>query len=348
MKLGVDIFSLRFHDWNAFEHLEYAHSIGLDVVHFSFLDPFESLETPYLEQVKRRADELDISIEVGMMSICPTSTMFAGEKGTAVEQLTKMLKLAAQLGSPAVRCVLGSGADRHTELPFDCHVVTVVNTCRAVRSLALDLGVKIAIENHAGDMQGAELKLLIEESGPDYVGACIDSGNALWVAESPFTTLEHLAPYVLMSHVRDTALWPHPKGAVAQWVAMGDGTVGIKEWAELYRQKCPDTNFTLEIITSIPPRVLNYLEAEYWTVYQKTPAHEFANSSSSSVGDSLIRSRSSLQIGTICRQNIGKPWLSNNAPCWSAAYATVVTLSASRLATYDAARPCWTSARRRK
>ena len=276
MKLGVDIFSLRFHDRNAFEHLEYAHQIGLDVVHFSHLDPFESLEDSYLEQVKRRADELDIAIEVGMMSICPTSTSFDGERGSAVEQLTRMLKIAAVLGSPAVRCVLGSNADRRTELPLDCHMVTVVNTCRAVRSLALDLGVKIAIENHAGDMQAYELKLLIEESGPDFVGACIDSGNPLWVAESPFTTLEHLAPYVLMSHIRDTALWPHPKGAVAQWVAMGEGTIDIKDWADLYRQKCPQTNFTLEIITSIPPRVLNYLESEYWSVYPKTPAHEFA------------------------------------------------------------------------
>ena len=276
MKLGVDVFSQRFNDWNAFEHLEYARSIGLDVVHFSHLEPFESLEDPYLQQVKRRADELDIAIEVGMMSICPTSTSFDGEGGTAVEQLTRMLNLAATLGSPALRCVLGSNADRRTELPMDCHMVTVVNTCRAVRSLALDLGVKIAIENHAGDMLGSELKLLIEEAGPDFVGACIDSGNPLWVAESPFVTLEHLAPNVLMSHIRDTALWPHPRGAVAQWVTMGEGTIGIKKWADRYRERCPDTNFTLEVITSIPPRVLNYLESEYWSVYQKTPAHEFA------------------------------------------------------------------------
>jgi hypothetical protein len=41
-------------------------------------------------------------------------------------------------------------------------------------------------------------------------------------------------------------------------------------------EKCPNTHFTLEIIGSIPPRVLNYLEPEYWTIYPETPAAEFA------------------------------------------------------------------------
>ncbi len=261
MKLGVDVFSLRFQDWTVFQHLEYAQQIGLDVVHFSDLAPFERLDADYLQQVKRKADELGISIEVGMGSICPTSTMFDGQNGTAVEQLSQMLRIAHTLGSPAVRCYLGSNADRRTELPFAAHMEAAIATCHAVRSLAKDLNVKVAIENHAGDMQARELKTLIEGAGPDFVGACIDSGNPLWVGESPFVTLEHLAPYVIMSHIRDSAVWAHPDGAAVQWVAMGDGTIGIHDWAQRYIESCPATNFTLEIITSIPPRVLNFLRS---------------------------------------------------------------------------------------
>ena len=76
-----------------------------------------------------------------------------------------------------------------------------------MRSRVLDSGLKIAIENHAGDMQARELKMLIEEAGKDFVGACLDSGNPLWTIEDPHLTLETLAPYVLTSHVRDTAVW---------------------------------------------------------------------------------------------------------------------------------------------
>ncbi len=157
MKLGVDVFSLRFNDWSADETLDYSHSIGVDVVHFSEVHFFESLDRSYLEQVKRHADELGIAIEVGMGSICPTSTTFSPARGTASEQLAEMLHVAALMGSPAMRCYMGSNADRRTELPFAAHQAATVETLHSVRSLAVDLGVKIAIENHAGDMQGREL-----------------------------------------------------------------------------------------------------------------------------------------------------------------------------------------------
>lgn len=276
MGLGVDVFSLRFNDWSADELLDYAHRIGVGVVHFSEVQFFESLDRSYLQEVKRHADDLGICVEVGMASICPTSLSFSLARGTASEQVAEMLHVAALMGSPALRCYMGTSADRRTDVPLEAHHVATVATLRSVRSLALDLGIKIAVENHAGDMQGRELAMLIEEAGPDFVGACIDAGNALWAGESPFVTLEHLAPYVLMCHVRDTALWPHPCGAVAQWVAMGEGTVRISDWVHALHERCPSVNLTLEIITTIAPRVLNYLEPDFWTLYPDTPASEFA------------------------------------------------------------------------
>jgi sugar phosphate isomerase/epimerase len=275
MKLGFDTFSLRFTGWDAHQLLHYARRIGVDVVHFSERGPFKSLDEGYLREVKQEADSLGLAIEMGMGSICPTSTTFSDADGSAVDQVSTMLRIAALMGSPALRCFLGSNADRRTSAPLSSHIEATIATCRSVRSLALDLGVKLAIENHAGDLQGRELAALIERAGPDFVGACIDSGNPLWVAESPYVTLDHLAPYVLMSHIRDTAIWPHPDGAVVQWVAMGEGGIDMATWAARYRESCAHTNFTLEIITSIAPRVLNYLADDFWTVYAETPAREF-------------------------------------------------------------------------
>lgn len=277
MKLGVDHYSIRSQGWNAFEYLDYCKKIGTNVVHFSGLEPFESSEESYLLEVKAHADDLDLDIEAGMGSICPTSTSFSEERGgTAAEQATNMLSVASVLGSPVLRCFLGSIADRRTKEPLETHIQATIETCQAVRDLALELGVKLAVENHSGDLQGWELKMLIEQAGPEYVGACIDSGNPLWVAEDPMVTLEHLAPYVVTSHIRDTVVWPHPKGAAVQWVAMGDGNVGIQQWAEEYQARCPGTPFTLEIITGVAPRVLNYLEEDYWTIFPDAKATEFA------------------------------------------------------------------------
>jgi sugar phosphate isomerase/epimerase len=277
MKLGVDLYSIRSQGWNAFEYLDYCHKVGFEVVHFSDLEPFENTEDSYLKEVKAHADALGLDIEAGMGSICPTSTSFRTEKGgTAIEQVTHMLHIASILGSPVLRCFLGSFADRRTKQPLETHIQATVETCRAVKDMALDLGIKLAVENHAGDMQGWELKGLIERAGPDYVGACIDSGNPLWVAEDPMVTLKHLAPYVATSHIRDSVVWSHPKGAAVQWVAMGEGNVGIKAWAEQYQTQCPNTPFTLEIITGGPPRLLDYLEEDYWSAFPNAKAAEFA------------------------------------------------------------------------
>lgn len=276
MKLGLDLFSLRRQPWNIFQHLDYAHSIGLDAVMIPDPDFLERLDDAYLAQVKAHADQLGLALEFGMYSICPSSNAFSDKRGTAIEQLRQMLHVAKQLGSPYLRALLGNNGDRSSALPLRTHIDNTLATLRAARPLALELGIKVALENHAGDLQARELKALIEEAGTEFVGACIDSGNPLWVAESPYVTLEHLAPHILMSHIRDSIVLEHPRGALVQWVALGDGTTNMPEWARLYQEKCPQTHFTLEIISSIAPRVVNYLDPEFWTVYPDTPAWEFA------------------------------------------------------------------------
>jgi sugar phosphate isomerase/epimerase len=210
-----------------------------------------------------------------MGSICPSSASFHAERGPAETQVRDMLRVAHALGSPILRCVLGGPADRHGALPLAAHVENTVAVCRAVRGQAMDLGITLAIENH-GEMQARELAALVEAAGPEYVGVCLDTGNPVMVLEDPLVTLDYLAPYVVSSHVRDAVLWAHPRGAAAQWVAAGDGTVGLAEWARAFQARCPAAAFNLEIITGRPPQVLPYLEADFWADYGAMPAWELA------------------------------------------------------------------------
>ncbi len=144
-----------------------------------------------------------------------------------------------------------------------------------MRSQVLDSGLKIAIENHAGDMQARELKMLIEEAGKDFVGACLDSGNPLWAIEDPHLTLETLCPYVLTSHVRDSAVWRCPKAPPCAWTRMGDGNVGIDEWVRKYARLCPGRALSMETIV-IPARTYPYFDPKFWAAYRNTPASEFS------------------------------------------------------------------------
>jgi sugar phosphate isomerase/epimerase len=273
VRLGIDLFSIRDSGWTPFEYLDYCGRQGAHVVHFSEVRFVGSLEADHLKKVRAHAERLGIQCEIGMRSICPSSTLFDPKQGAAEEQLTRMISAAIAIGSPIVRCVLGSMEDRRPP-GIEGHIEDTVKVLRAARSRALDSGIKIAIENHAGDMQARELKTLVEEAGQDFVGVCLDSGNPLWTIEDPHLTLETLHPYVLTSHVRDTAVWAVPEGAAVAWTRMGEGNIGIDSYVQKYRQLCAGKALSLEIIVT-GPRIFPYRKPEFWERYRRTPAWEF-------------------------------------------------------------------------
>jgi hypothetical protein len=151
-----------------------------------------------------------------------------------------------------------------------------IKVFKAVRSQAQDIGIKIALENHAGDMQAREVRTIIEESGRDFVASCLDTGNPMWVMEDPQVTLEILGPYVTTTHVRDSVIFEHPRGAAAQWVALGEGVIDWTAFFSLYQKVCPQALLQLEIITGRPPQILPYYEKDWWKWFPKMPASEFA------------------------------------------------------------------------
>ena len=280
VRFGVDMFSLGPQQWTPFQQMDWAAKWNVRMVHFSeirFLgspDWKVALDPANLRRIRARADELQLDIEIGMRSICPTSGVFDAAAGTAPEQLVRMIQAATVIRSPIVRCFLGTQADRRG--PIEKHIDETVRVLKAVRSRAMDAGVKVAIENHAGDMQARELKALVEAAGPEYVGVCIDSGNAVWTIEDPHLTLETLAPYVLTSHVRDSYVFNSPQGTAVQWSRMGDGNVGIADYLRHYIAQCPGKAVSLEVIVSNSPRVFDYRNPQAWELFRTTPAWEFA------------------------------------------------------------------------
>jgi sugar phosphate isomerase/epimerase len=273
VKLGIDLFSLRSQNWTPFQLLDYCAARQARVVHFSEVRFIGSLEPGNLRQVRAHAAKLGIEIEIGMRSICPTSKMFDEKAGPAEMQLSRMIDSAVLAGSAIVRAVLGSAEDRRNG-PIERHIESTVRVLRSARSKARDVGIRIAIENHAGDLQARELKTLVEEAGTDFVGVCLDSGNPLWTIEDPHLTLETLHPYVLTSHLRDSAVWRVPEGAAVSWVRMGEGNVNIEEWVRKYAAFCPGRALSLESIVT-GPRVYPYRDPKFWDAYRGTPAWEF-------------------------------------------------------------------------
>lgn len=273
VKLGIDLFSIRSQNWTPFQYLDYCAARKVQVVHFSEVRFIGGLDPANLKRVREYAEKLGIELEIGMKSICPTSKMFEPKEGTAEEQLTRMIQSAGIVGSKNVRCVLGSSEDRKAGA-IERHIESMVVVLRNVRSRAVDANIKIAIENHAGDMQARELKSLVEAAGKDFVGVCLDSGNPLWTIEDPHLTLDTLYPYVLTSHVRDSAVWKVDEGAAVAWVRMGEGNVGIEEYVKKYVKLCPGRALSMETIVT-GPRIFAYRDPNFWDAYRNDPAWEF-------------------------------------------------------------------------
>lgn len=276
IRLGFDTYSLRAWNWKATEFIDYASNLKLDSIQLSSLEDFESLDLVYLQKVKDHAASAGIVLDGGIGCICDSTKSWNAKQGTPVAYLLKGIEVAKAIGSTSLRCFMGSSEDRLGPVPVESHIANTVKTLKAVRSQAMDAGVKIAVENHSGDMQARELKVLIQEAGKDYTAACLDTGNPMWVAEDPFTTLEVLGPYTVTTHIRDSILFEHPRGAAAQWVALGEGTIDFRRFVARFREVCPNSTMQLENITGRPPRVIPYLEPDFWKTFPKASAAEFA------------------------------------------------------------------------
>ena len=275
IRLGYDTYSIRAWGWKAMQHLDYCAKLRLDAIQISSLNDFESLEPSHLEQVRRKAEEIGVAIDAGIGCVCPSSASWGKRTDDPVAYVAQGLKVAKAVGARSMRCFMGSSADRIGALPIEAHIGNTVKVFRAARSVALDTGVKIAIENHAGDMQAWETRMLIEEAGKDYVAACLDAGNPIQAIEDPVVTMEVLGPLTVTTHIRDTALYEDPRGCAFQWTTLGDGGVDWSRFLELKKQLCPEAAVQLEIITGRPPRVIPYLEPDFWKAFPKARASEF-------------------------------------------------------------------------
>ena len=274
IKLGFDNFSIRALGWKAPALLNYGHSLQVDTVLFSDLHVYEDHSPSYLQDIKKRGDDFGIEIQAGTGSICPTSTTYDDTFGAAEEHLSLAIRIASNVGSSVVRCFLGRAEDRATEGGLEARIADTIAVLKAVRNQALDAGIKIAVENHAGDMQGWQVAALIEEAGPEFVGATLDSGNATWTLEDPIANLKALGPYAVSTGIRDSMVWHTEEGARVQWMAMGEGLTDWHRYMDLYEELCPDTPVQLEIISGFS-RPFGVKDDAFWEHYTDIRAREY-------------------------------------------------------------------------
>jgi sugar phosphate isomerase/epimerase len=270
LPIGLDHFSVRATGWKAAQYIDYAASLKLDTLFLSELGMFENFEDAYLKGLKEQADRLNLKLYVGTGSVCESSNTWKAANGTGADHLALTIKIAKALGSPVARCYLGNQKDRSTDGGIARHIENTIKSIKANQSRAEAEGIKIAIENHAGDMQSAELRELIEVAGKGYVGANIDPGNAVWALEEPLKHLEVLGPVTVCSSVRDSMLWEGENGAInVQWTAIGEGLIDFKAYSKRFAELAPGVPLQVETISGFA-RPFEVTKDDFWTIF---PGH---------------------------------------------------------------------------
>jgi sugar phosphate isomerase/epimerase len=259
--LGINTYCLRFLRWNDGQLVDWCAKQKLDAVFLQdSLDP-AAMDPGHWPEVRKWTSELGMRLETGGGAILPAS-IEAFPK--SVGSLSANIKRAAAMGSPIVRALLASDRYSMPDGPLEQHMETAVKVLREIRSQAMDAGLKIGIENHK-DLQAWQTRQVIETAGKEFVGSYLDTGNPVFVAEDPATTLEELGPLAVTFHLRDSVVYEHPDGIAVQWVPLGQGTVDFKKLVARAAEILPTVNIYCKPITARPPVVIPVYSDEFWS-----------------------------------------------------------------------------------
>ncbi|MFL6280900.1 MAG: sugar phosphate isomerase/epimerase family protein [Vicinamibacterales bacterium] len=226
-----------------------------------------------LRGIREHADRLGIRVQLAFGSICPSARSFNPQLGTLEEQVGRALKASQIFGATCMRCIVGGDPERPQ---IDMHIDNTIKAIRAIHTRIADSGIKLAVENHGGDLQAREMKMMIDAIGRDIMGVCLDSGNPVWMLEDPHMTLEILVPYAETCHVRDSAVWKVPEGIAVRWVNMGEGNVDIDGWIRKFIQAKPGMPIIFENLVSANPRIHAIYNPQFWDNWRKMPAWELS------------------------------------------------------------------------
>lgn len=259
--LGINTYCLRFQRWSDRQLFDYCVEQKLEAIFLQdSIDP-GTMDPKHWTEVRSWAKEQRLHIETGGGAILPRTS---ADVGKTVATLRKNIERAVAMGSPIVRALLASDRYSMPDGTVEQHMDTAIRILREVRTQALDAGVKIGIENHK-ELQAWETRQLIETAGKEYVGSYLDTGNPVFVAEDPMTTLEELGPYAVTFHLRDSVVYEHPDGIAVQWVPLGEGTNDFRAIVARAAEILPPVHIYCKPITARPPVVIPVYSGEFWS-----------------------------------------------------------------------------------
>jgi sugar phosphate isomerase/epimerase len=186
--------------------IDRCHEHGLKLLQFGDNLPLESFDHIRLERLAARARSEGVELEIGARRL-------------TVERLALYAAIARQVGARLIRFVIDD-ADFHPTPD-----VVMATLRKAGGTLE---GLTLAIENH-DRLPAAVLRSMIEGTGSDQIGVCLDTVNSLGAGEGLETVVAALAPLTVNWHIKDfhIARVPHLMGFRVEGRPAGQGFLDV-------------------------------------------------------------------------------------------------------------------------
>ena len=252
--------------FDAVKFVEANHAAGGEVAQL-FVTMIRDLDEDGLKRLRRRAEELDVLLEVHG----------GGALGTW-SKYEDTMRRAALLGCQVVGCTFGMlmRPDKIATLDtWDEHTKQCEARLRELAPLAKSLDVKIGVENHL-DFSVEELRDLIKRVNSPNVGVIFDVGNTIGTLDDPTEAADILGPYTVATHYKDFAIEEVARGFRFCMVPLGCGSLRLREITErLLKHVDPAMGMSIEMMNGQHFEV-NWLEDRFWVAYRNKTARQVA------------------------------------------------------------------------
>ncbi|MCY4371035.1 MAG: sugar phosphate isomerase/epimerase [bacterium] len=262
MRVGIDSYSYhRFFGeiregeedpgtrWTTWDFLDRAVDLGVDGV---------SLETCYLDLHdpdfrERLSGFLTDSWLEAVLAWGHPGGLEMGTSDQCLQDLLAMIDIAASLGIPLVRLVIGTYTHWGME-PADASVERLVPRVRAACRHAAESDIRLAIETHTA-LPVASLAGLIDRVDAPNLGVVLDTANVVRVGSNLLEATRLLAPKTDLVHLKDLNLADASFGDPGGWwpsVSLGTGHLELRRVLSELRSASFNGLVCVELAT-LPP-----------------------------------------------------------------------------------------------
>lgn len=237
MKVGLDSYTVGCFKFNARQVIDYAKEHGCEGVQFG--TPWElspTLDEGEIDAVCGYAQDLGMTLEVGIPSVNPHRPNHRVREwgdGDDVQGFAKLLRLCTRVGAPSVRTFIGFQTERYDpNVAWQQMLGDTVAFLKQLAPVVRDCGLKLGLETHQ-DATTFELLRVIDSVGSDVVGITLDTANLPMRLEDPLEATKRAAPFVVMTHTKDSILFFGEDGLRWQARPCGQGVMPLTEMIPL-------------------------------------------------------------------------------------------------------------------